>query len=192
MAVTLAAQLIHEIEQGIIELRKEYTMFLNDITNIEPFASRDQLQKKVKRLRNLNFNRTEDQFRANNLIAQVNSHFQLWDRQLERKYTGDPHLRKRKPPKQAEAPPEKKKKSGGVIIGAGAANQREQVESLYDAYMKLNLSLGASNVINFTKFQNFIENQTEKIKAKKGVDKVRYEVAEKDGKVIIKSRTVDT
>ena len=187
MSASVAAQLIHDIEGSLVELRKQYTMFLNDIINVEPYEAREMLNGKIKRLRNLNFNRTEDQFRANNLIAKAQSHFQLWDRQLERKYTGSPHLRRKRGAEPEQAQPAKKAKARGVVIG-DPRKQRAQVETLYDEYMKLNLSLGGKNVINFTKFQNFIQNQTEKIKAKKGVERVQYEVAVKEDKVIIRSK----
>ena len=183
MSLSTAAQLIMEIEHDLIELRKEYTMFLNDISNLEPIEPRGKLEKKLKRLRNMNFNKTEDQFRANNATAKVNSMFQLWDRQVERKHRVDPKSRRKK-----AAPPPPPPKSNSVVI-RDAASQREQVETLYDQYMKLNLSLGSKKVINFSKFQSFIENQTNKVKAKKKIDQVKYEVTVQDDKVVIKTKT---
>ena len=202
MAAGLPSQLILEIEQGFNDLRKEYILFLNGVSNIEPYEIRDKLSQKVKRLRNLNHHRTEDQFRANNIIAKVQSHFQLWDRQVEKKLSGDAAaIRRRKKKledqeqegsevekKKAQQPKAARSRSGVVI--SDPSKQPKQMEALYDEYMKLNLSMGKKKVINFTKFQSFIQNQTNKVKSARNVDKVRYEVSVQDDKVVIKSRKV--
>jgi hypothetical protein len=184
-ATELLLMITHEFE----ELRKEYTLFLNDVVKLEPVDSRDRLMKRVKILRNLTNLRTEDQFKANNLIAKVNTHVDLWNRQTERKYAGT--LRPRPNPKPKAPPSEEKKKDlkKNIVISDPNA-QRERVVELYDEYMRLNLLLGSRKMANFAKFSSFINNQTQKIRTNKGVDKVQYEVMVQDQKVVIKSKSV--
>ena len=183
--MSIAQQLLLQIEEDFQQLRKEYTMFLNDISQVEPIELRTGMMNRVKRLRNLSNLKTEEQFRCNNLISKIHSHTQLWDRQVERKYLGDPRLKK--PKKTSQAPP--KPKESGVVIKDPAA-QREQVSNLYEEYTRLNLIVGSRKMVNFSKFQNFIESQTSKLKDKKGAKSVRYEVIVQDNKVVIKSKSV--
>ena len=183
-----ALQLIHEVEADFIKLKKEYTLFLNDVVKVEPHEAKIALERKVKRLRNIANLRTEEQFRTNNLISKVQSHFRLWERQLEQKYAGSPH---RKPPvKKPRREPQPRKPEQKLVTIRDAASQREQVVELYDEYTRLNLILGARKMIDFTKFQTFIHNQTRKIQKAKQVEDVRYQITVQDQKVVIKSKSV--
>ena len=186
MAVSVASQLMLELERDLAELRKEYNMFFSGVNPIEPFEVRQSVEQKLKRLRNLNIHRTEEQFRANNLISKVQTHLQLWTRQVEQKNTGElfgVRRRKSTPPPQ-EAPRQK-----GVVI-RDPGNQTKEVAALYEEYKRLNLSLGAGKIINYEKFEHFIANQTKKVQSSKGVADVRYEVSVQDDKVVIKTRSV--
>ncbi len=184
--MALGPELCLQIEQDFNELRKQYTLFFSDQVKVEPYELREEVLNRLKRLRNLSNLRTEDQFRANNLISKVQTHIQLWDRQLENKYRGKGYQRPKttaKPTPQREEMPEFK----SVVI-SNAGLQRDRVEELYDEYTRLNLLLGARKIINFSKFQTFIQDQTEKVQAK-GVDSVRYEVLVQDQKVVIKAKS---
>ncbi len=196
MNMSAASQLILDVERDLQNLRREYVLFLNGASKVEPFELREALAQKVKRLRNINHNRTEDQFRANNTISKAQSHFQLWDRQVEKKYSGD-YFPKRKRAAQIEdskeETPKKKVEPKGQkasVVISDPSRQRDEVVKLYDEYMRMNLSLGSKKMINFSKFQNFITNQTQKVRDAKKVENVRYEVTVQDEKVVIKTRSV--
>ncbi len=180
-------QLILQIERDFNELKKEYTLFLNDVTKIEPYEQKEALTRKIKELRNTTGLRTEEQFRTNNLISKIQSHLQLWERQLEQKYAGTGPKR---PPKRKKTEAKPRRPEQKSILIRDAVSQREQVVELYDEYMRLNLLMGARKMINFAKFQSFINNQTRKIQQAKQVDTVRYQVQIQDQKVIIKSKSV--
>lgn len=186
--VASASELIAEIENDFARLQREYMLFLNDQSKIEPADLRDRLEAKVKRLRNWPKMRTEEQFRTNNLVTRIQSHIQLWQRRLEQKYSG---RGQRKPPprKTPTAAPKPKPKRDNVVI-SDVSSQREQVVKLYDEYTRLNLLTGGNKMVNFSKFQNFINNQTRKIQQAKGVNKVSYEIAVQNEKVVIKSKSV--
>lgn len=188
-----ALELLLQVEQEFKELQREYTMFLSDVSMVEPYQLRERMMNKVKRLRNMSNLRTEEAFRVSNMVSKVASHTVLWDRQVERKYTGDPKLIAKKKAAQAKDKQKSaaaKKADRQSVMITDAASQREQVTALYDEYMRLNLLTGSRKVINFSKFQNFIANQTDKIKAAKNVNKVKYEVVVQDEKVVIKSKSV--
>lgn len=196
MNMSAASQLILDVERDLQNLRREYVLFLNGASKVEPFELREALAQKVKRLRNINHNRTEDQFRANNTISKAQSHFQLWDRQVEKKYSGD-YFPKRKRAAQIEdnkeETPKKKVEPKGQkasVVISDPSRQRDEVVKLYDEYMRMNLSLGSKKMINFSKFQSFITNQTQKVRDAKKVENVRYEVTVQDEKVVIKTRSV--
>ncbi|MDJ0835009.1 MAG: MXAN_5187 C-terminal domain-containing protein [Acidobacteriota bacterium] len=189
--MSVAMQLILEVERDFQELKKDYTLFLNDVVKIEPYELKEEVKKKIKRLRNISNLRTEEQFRTNNLVSKVQSHLQLWERQLERKYTGRGLKKpKPKPPEEKPQPQQEKAPPNKTVVISNAASQREQVVELYDEYMRLNLLMGGRKMINFAKFQSFINNQTQKIKQAKKVEKVRYEITIQDQKVVIKSRSL--
>lgn len=184
--MALAPELCLQIEQDFNELRKQYTLFFSDQVKVEPYELREEIMNRLKRLRNLSNLRTEDQFRANNLISKVQTHIQLWDRQLERKYRGQGIQRPKA--SAAQQPQREQQPEFKSIVISHAGLQRDRVEELYDEYTRLNLLLGARKIINFAKFQSFIQDQTEKVQAK-GVDNVRYEVMVQDQKVVIKAKS---
>lgn len=185
--MSVAAELYLQVENDFNQLKVDYMLFLNDQVKVEPYALREDMMRKLKRLRNLSNLRTEDQFRCNNLISKVQSHLQLWDRQLERKYRGDGMQRPKH--KKTQPPPRPAQPENKTVVIRDVGNQREKVVELYDEYMRLNLLLGARKMVNFSKFQSFINNQTQKIQ-NKGGDQVRYEVVMQDQKVVIKSKSV--
>lgn len=188
--MSVASDLYLQVENEFNELRKAYTLFFSDQIKVEPFELREAVQQKIKRLRNLSNLRTEDQFRTNNIISKVQSHFQLWDRQLERKYQGGGRRPKRTTAQKTNKPDSPKKPENKSVMIRDAGSQRDAVVSLYDEYTRLNLLVGSRKMINFSKFQSFIKNQTEKIQTSKGAKGVRYEITEQDGKVVIKSKSV--
>ena len=184
--MSVASELILQITNEFQDLKKEYTLFLNDANPIEPYEKRESLLKKVKRLRNLTNLRTEEQFRTDNLCAKVQTHMELWARQTERKYAGTLRPRRKKTaPKEEKRKPENKQ----VVIG-NPGQERDRVVELYDEYMRLNLLVGARKMANFAKFTSFIENQTRKIRDNKGAERVQYEVMVQDQKVVIKSKSL--
>lgn len=196
--MSAAMDLILKIENNFAKLRKEYTLFLNDVNTLEPYELRNTLEADLKRLRNMSNLRTEENFRSQNIIAKVNSHLQLWKRQVERKYSGDPvaaaRMARMKAKKQIEekagqTQERRKEAPKKRVVISDVGNQREKVVELYDEYMRLNLMLGARKMANFAKFQSFIQQQTQKIQSSKKVDNVAYEVSVQDEKVVIRSRS---
>jgi hypothetical protein len=183
--MALAPELCLQIEQDFTELRKQYTLFFSGQVKVEPYELREEIMGRIKRLRNLSNLRTEDQFRANNLITKVQTHVQLWDRQLEQRNRGQGFQR---PKATAQQPPKQQEPEYKSIVISHAGLQRDRVEELYDEYTRLNLLLGARKIINFAKFQSFIQDQTQKVQAK-GVENVRYEVMVQDQKVVIKAKS---
>lgn len=193
--MSVANDLILQIERGFQELRKEYMLFLNDAVLVEPLELREGLNETIKRLRNLTNLRTEEQFRANSIIAKVQSHLQLWDRQVMKKHSGTLYPRRPKDTEEEDdskpaAKAREKVDNQKVVRLSNAVDQRERVVELFDEYMRLNLQLGSSKMANFGKFQSFIDQQTQKIRDKKGAKEVAYEVLVQDGKVVIKSKSV--
>jgi hypothetical protein len=204
-----AEQLINRISAYLEDLRREYLLFLNDSIQLEPLTKKDALLAMTRRLRVMPGLRTSEKFRSENLIAKVLTNTQLWEKQAERKYEGNPRLRAmraRKMTEDARADAERAeenaaqsaddKQSAGTrpdkkrVVISSTDDQRDQVVKLYDEYMRLNLLIGKRKMSNFTNFQAFISAQTEKQK-KKGAQQVSYEVSLKDNKVVIKSKSVD-
>ena len=192
-----ASQLISHIEREFHELRKEYILYLSNRIKLEPLDQRLNLLKKLKRLQNMTNMRTEDHFRTDNLVAKVQSHCQLWDRQVEEKLgSGSRHRKtKKKEEKELDVFAPRKAEPGRqpdrkVVTITDAAYQRERVVELFDEYTRLSLLSGGRNLPNFGKFQSFIANQTQKLQKAKHAKSVQYEVVLKDQKVIIKSKSL--
>lgn len=189
--MSVVTDLIAQIEYDLETLKRAYTQFLSDQAK-EPHDLRRAMERRVRQLKGFMNLRTEEKFRTRNTIAKVNTLVKLWDKQVDRKYEGKP--RRPKPALPPEEPQEQKAaaaepKPQTVTIG-NATNEREKVVKLYDEYMRLNLLLGSRKMINFGKFQSFINSQTQKIQHTKKVDQVKYEVTVKDEQVVIKSKSV--
>jgi len=189
--MSVAIELIMQIEKGLADLSREYNLFLSDQVKVEPYEMREQLMAKVKRLRNLNCRRTEEQFRAANTVAKVQAHVQRWERQLELKYSGGPQRRRLKK-KAADAPPAPKPKTRDKksIVVHDAKSERDQVVALYDEYTRLSLKVGANKKLDFARFQKFIDTQTEKVRSAKQAKGVSYELEVRDEKVVFKTRAL--
>lgn len=188
--MSLAPQLIGEVERALNDLKREYTLFLNGVSKTEPLQMREDLVVITRRLRNMHHNRTEDQFRAHNTIARVQTHLELWERQVQRKMAGEGMFKRPKMPDFSKSEPDKEEAPQQRVTISDAKSQKDEVDKLYKEYTKLNLLLGSRKVVNFDKFQNFIANQTQKVRDKRHVDKVSYEVKIQGDKVVVKSRSI--
>lgn len=181
-----ASSLIRQIEADLARIQKEYNQFFGGVTLVEPIESKQQLLKKVRSLHNMSKMRTEEMFRADNLIAKVQSHVTLWERQMQNKMGT---ARKRTKAPEAEPPKAEKPAKREIIIDADAT-QRGRIVELYDEFTRMNLLLGSRQQLSFSKFQAFINAQTDKIKTQKKAQRVGYEVVLSDQKVKIKSRAI--
>jgi len=182
-----ASSLIQQIEADLARTRKEYNQFLGGVTLVEPVDFKEKLLKKVKSLHNMSKMRTEEMFRADNLIAKVQSHVTLWERQLQNKM--GTVRRKPKTTAQSDALKKKKPEKKEIVIDTGGS-QRGRVVELYDEFTRMNLLLGSRKQLSFSKFQAFINAQTEKIRKQRKAKKVAYEVVMSDQKVKIRSKAI--
>lgn len=190
--MSVVTDLIDQIDYDLEELKKAYTQFLSDQAPTEPHDLRRAMESRVRQLRGFMNLRTEEKFRTQNALSKVMTMTKLWDKQVERKYEGKPRRtpssepsgeKGKKQEAQASAPTQ------SVTIG-NATKERDKVVQLYDEYMRLNLLLGSRKIINFGKFQAFIQSQTQKIQNSKRVEQVKYQVAVKDQQVVIKSKSI--
>lgn len=193
--MSVVTDLIAQINTDLELLRRGYTQFLSDQAR-EPHELRQAMERRVRQLKGFTNLRTEEKFRTQNMVSKVNSLLALWDKQVERKYEGKPRRPRPTPPpedKKQEDPHKKAVKKEAptpTFLIANAAQQRGEVVKLYDEYMRLNILLGSRKMINFGKFQAFINSQTQKIQRTKKVDKVQYQVSVKDDQVVIKSKSI--
>lgn len=189
-----ATDLIRQVENDLQRVKKEYIFFFNGNTLVEPYELRERMMRKVRELTNLTKLKSSEMFRADNLIAKVNSHVSLWERQLQEKLGA-----RRSRPKKADAAasaenpqsPKVTKSTPRRIAISNATSERDQVVALYDEYTRTNLNLGVKNPVSFSRFQSFIQQQTESVKKRKGSQTVVYEIVVKDDKAAIKSKGSD-
>ena len=141
-----ATDLISQIENDLQRVKKEYIFFFNGNTLVEPYELRERMMRKVRELTNLTKLKSSEMFRADNLIAKVNSHVSLWERQLQEKLGA-----RRGRPKKADAAASAenaqaaKPAAGSTprrIAISNATSERDQVVALYDEYTRTNLNLG--------------------------------------------------
>ena len=183
--MSVAAQLLMQVEQDFQELRKNYNMFLGGTLKTEPGELRDQLKAKVKRLRSVSQLSATEQFRINNVISQVQTYLQLWERQVNEKLSGkNPVNRRRKATETISS------KLRGCVTLSRPLEEQDRVRELYETYKKMNLQVGSSKIVSLEKFRSFLDIQTKKIQATKCVSRVQYEVSVRNEKVVIKSKSV--
>jgi len=189
--MSVVTDLINQISVDLEELKKAYTKFLSDQSKMEPHDLRRAMESRVRQLRGFSNLRTEERFRTQNALSKVTSMTKLWDKQVERKYEGKPRKTFSSTPQADQEQTKDNASSPNESITIGnAAKERDKVVKLYDEYMRLNLLLGSRKMINFGKFQAFIQSQTQKIQKSKQVGQVKYQVAVKDQQVVIKSKSI--
>ncbi|PIE02680.1 MAG: hypothetical protein CSA81_05865 [Acidobacteria bacterium] len=190
-----ASETIALIQHEFSLLQRDYILYFSGSTPKEPVDKRAYLEKQIRLLGSMTKIKPSEIFQADNLISKVHSHLRLWDKQLERKQNRlkDKFQEKRgtESPKPAEtdhhatkiAPPTKP----GLVQITNANTERESIVSLYDQYIRLNIKTGSKKQIGFGNFQNFIQSQTSKFQ-KRGARTVEFEITQKAGKVVIKTR----
>jgi len=185
-----ASELIAEIRNELNMLKKDYILYLAGTLKHEPLQKREYLEKRLHLLGNATKTKASELFIADNVIAQVQSAFRQWDKQLERK--GKRIEKKIKSqrdiPDQPQAAADRPATRAGSVRIQDAMSQRDEVVKLYDQYISLMLGTGSTKHIGFGRFQTFIQNQTEKF-INKGARAVEFEIKENAGKVIIKSKS---
>jgi len=187
-----ASELIYEINHEFAQLKKDYILYFSGNTAREPTQKREYLEKRIRLMGSITKIKPAEIFQADSLISKVHSHFRLWDTQLERK---DNRIQKKLQQQREFAfsnpmepvKPEQVSSKAGPIRVTDAQLERERVVALYDQYIRMNIKTGSSSQIGFGKFQGFIHSQTSKFQ-NRGAKAVEFEIAEKEGKVVIKTR----
>jgi hypothetical protein len=163
------------------KLRVEYERFFNGATAVPPEAQRDELEARMRQLRNAPARGAAEQFRLSSLEARFNSYQELWRRRLSNLEEGRTVLGRRPAPATA-APIDVER---GVVV-----RHRVGEDAAEALYRRLQEGSGALRV-DLDRFRGYLESQLDTIRQRTGAAAVRFRLAEEGGKMKLKAMPVE-
>lgn len=177
---TAVGEELDQLDRAIQRLRIDFERFFNGALPVPPEDQRNQVQIRLKRLRNVNLSSAVDSFRLGNLEARFNTWNELFNRRLREREEGH-----RPPPRVAAAAERRFDPSSGVVFGEQI--EPEAAEALYQG---LASGPGSSPKFDLDSFQSYLAKQVAAIRQKTGCEQVHFRLAEEDGRLKLKARPV--
>lgn len=162
-------------------LRVEYERFFNGATAIPPEARRDEMESRLRLLRNAPARGAAEQFRLSSLEARFNSYQELWRRRLQNQEEG------RTPTRGRTAPTPAFDVERGVVARTGI--DADAAEALY---RRLQQDSDSGLRFDVDRFRGYLESQLTAIRQRTGAEAVRFRLADEGGKMKLKAMPVDS
>ncbi len=194
---------LQKLESEMKKLQVQYDSFFSGGRKRPPTDTEWRVQQTIKRMGETGGRmRYADRFRYNNLAQRYAKYAEVWRRRSGRMERGQSAFSDSKVARELDAQrlaeaeerhaahfagAARPKPGGEVHIGVGDANKEgEKVQELYRAMMDSRKKTGEGGQIDYQQFQRFVQQKTEQMKKKLGVDRVEYSIGVKDGKVSLK------
>lgn len=171
---------LDRLEAALTELKIEFDKFFNGALAIPPERLRTDVERRFRLLRTQRFRAFADRFRFNGLETRLNVLNELFNRRLreaERAARRSDHAQGT--PKSGPDP------FAGVDLGTG--NNQEAAEALY---RELYRSSGRGRKIDFASFEQYLDNQLERLRKKTGCERVQFRVSGSGRKLKLKAKPI--
>jgi hypothetical protein len=148
---------------------------------LPPEELRSQIARALRDLRSVSLRTAVEQFRMGSLEARFNTLSELYGRRLRDREEGRGSAAAR--PRETSARP-RYDPEAGIVFGRepdGAA-----VEALFAGLAKA----GGASRLDLESFRGYLEKQAAEIRAKTGVERVQFRLAQEEGRIKLKARPV--
>ncbi len=173
-----AGNALDQLEASIQELRVDFERFFNGALLVPPISLREQVARRLKRLREKANPSYAEHFRLLQLEARFNAYTEQQNRRLREREEG----RVLVGPPPAEVP--RYDPNEGVVVSRSL--DPEAVEALYAGLVKR----GQVSRFDLETFRGYLQRQVEEIGSKTGCSEVRFRLVEDGGQVKLKARPV--
>jgi hypothetical protein len=197
---------MERLEDAIRKLKVQYELYFVGAEKLPPTKMHEDVDRQIKKLANLNFQRSADRFYFNNVQNRYNAYTELWNKQLRmreegRQATGRVSSRRDSMPAAAARAAASQASAQRSPAGpaSGQSGVRVRVEGAEDPALRtLYEQLGAARARSgqkeampaFDRFREQIRAQLEALRQKGVGGQVEFRVSAQDGKVSLKARPV--
>ncbi|MEM8961226.1 MAG: MXAN_5187 C-terminal domain-containing protein [Acidobacteriota bacterium] len=168
---------MNRLTSQIRKLEVDYRRFFAGDLLVPPDELRDAIQREVRLLRSANIKGVAENFRLNSLEARLNSHLELFGRQLRKRELGED--RRRADGTAPRHDPEK-----GVVIDRGLEDTA--VQALYRGLH----GKSQTATMDIDRFRSVLARHADAIRSKTGCDEIQFRVASEGGKLKLKAKPI--
>jgi hypothetical protein len=188
------------LEKRILQLRIQFDLFFSGALPKPPLETRDDLDKRVKRLGTVREMKLAQRFLYNSLLNRWNIFGELWNKRLQAREEGvrTPALarrRKAEPPAIPEkpAPPAAARPAAERRLLArtsirDATDSQEALKSFYRSFLEARQENGEGKAPSFEKFRKEIERHMASIREKSSCEKVDFRLYLENNRIALKAK----
>jgi len=189
------------LEKRIVQLRIQFDLFFSGALPKPPLETRDELDKRVKRLGTVREMKLAQRFLYNSLLNRWNIFGELWNKRLQAREEGarTPALARRR--KAESAPPAARPTSPPAARPSAverrllartsirdATDSQEELKAFYRSFLAARQENGEGKAPSFDKFRKEIERHMAAIREKASCEKVDFRLYLENKRVALKAK----
>ncbi|MEP6769386.1 MAG: MXAN_5187 C-terminal domain-containing protein [Acidobacteriota bacterium] len=185
---------LQALERAIALVNAEYDAFLYGSASKPPVESRKNVDRLIRELGRSEPESAADRYRFSTIQGRWNTLIERWERLQGEKEAGKrPGLYGRfgsaRPEKSATAAAPNTAPSRSVDSKTPPAASDDSRRELFEKYLAARKARGESaEGLNFERFADSLERETERVKERFGGAEIEFDVAERDGRVKLVAR----
>jgi len=182
---------LNRLEISIRQLKTQYDIFFSGAAPRQPFETRKEVDRLIKRLGNTPMQRFSDRYRYNSLAGKFQTYCELWAKTVRMREEGLRPGGRTAPPPALSAP-----KAGDETVHFKSrfrdpTTEDDSFKTFYDKYVEARRATGnGGGEVPYSTFLRQIAQKTEAIKTKSGCDSVAYKIVVKNGTVTLRAAPV--
>jgi hypothetical protein len=189
------------LEKRIVQLRIQFDLFFSGALPKPPLETRDELDKRVKRLGTTKEMKLAQRFLYNALLNRWNIFGELWNKRLQAREEGarTPTLARRRnaesgaqPVKPASPPAAKPSGAERRLLARtsirDATDSQEELKAFYRSFLEARQENGGGKAPSFEKFRQEIERHMAAIREKASCDKVDFRLYLENKRIALKAK----
>ncbi|MCI0568591.1 MAG: hypothetical protein L0Z52_10455 [Acidobacteria bacterium] len=189
------------LDKRILQLRIKFDLFFSGALPKPPLETREELDKRVKRLGTTREMKLAQRFLYNALLNRWNIFGELWNKRLQAREEGvrTPALARRRktespaPPAKPAPPPAARPSAAERRLLArtairDATDSQEELKAFYRSFLEARQENGEGKAPSFEKFRKEIERHMAAIREKASCEKVDFRLYLENKRIALKAK----
>ncbi len=177
------------LEDDIRRLKVEFDIFFNGGTKRAPYDTKNRVESVIKRIADERSTTFAQRYQYNSLVARYNSFKEMWRRTMKGREEGRDAASLARVGQTIENAAAQNISRNFKIVCADVINESKSIEKLYQALLSAKTECGENTGgLSLTDFQQKLLQQTDAFKRNTNCERVAFEVATENGRVIFRAR----
>lgn len=185
--VSIDARLMR-LEDDIRRLKVEFDIFFNGGAKRAPYDTKNRVESTIKRIADERSITFAQRYHYNSLVARYNSFKEMWRRTMKEREEGRDAAALMRASQTFENRAPLAERTFKIVC-TDVVSESDSVEKLYQALLNAKIECGEnSGGLSFADFQQKLLIQTDAFKRNTDCERVAFEVATENGRVVFRAR----